>query len=220
MFPIGDTKSSGRLPFWTLAIIVTNVYVFFLELASPNPDTFIQQFALLPSLVDFSNTATLLPFITSQFLHAGFIHILSNMWFLWIFGDNVEDHFGFLFFPFVYILSGIAGGLAQYLLAPGSTLPMLGASGAIAGVLGAYFSLFPNHSIKTLVPIVGFFTVVNLPAFLVLIYWFVTQIFAGTAALTTQTVDVGGVAYVAHVGGFVSGWLIASLTKSDQTYQT
>ena len=99
MFPLSDTKTSGRFPAWVVILILANVWVFFLELTAPDPDLFVAQFALIPSQVDFSNLYSLTPFITSQFLHGGFIHILSNMWFLWIFGDNVEERLGSFFFP-------------------------------------------------------------------------------------------------------------------------
>lgn len=218
MFPLDDTKSTHKFPFWTFLITGINLYVFFLELTVANPDGFIAQYALIPSLVDFSNLETLKPFITSQFLHGGFIHILSNLWFLWIFGDNVEAGFGFLLFPIVYLLSGIVGALTQYLLSPGSTIPMLGASGAIAGVLGAYFVLFPHHKIKTLVPVFGFFTVINLPASLMIIYWFITQLFSGAASITQTAVETGGIAYAAHVGGFVAGAILAQIAEPQVEY--
>src|SRR4051812_7517434 len=136
MIPLSDTKSSGMFHFWVMVIIAINLYVFFLEFTNISPDSFIEQYSLIPSLVNLNDYQTLIPFVTSQFLHAGLFHIISNMWFLWIFGDNVEDRLGFLFFPVVYILSGIIGGFAQYLFLPDSNVPMLGASGAVAGVLG------------------------------------------------------------------------------------
>lgn len=211
MIPLSDTRGSGKFPFWVVVIIAVNAYVFFLELRSPNPDLFIQQYALIPSQVDFNRLSTLYPFITSQFLHAGFLHIISNMWFLWIFGDNVEERFGFFLFPLLYLLSGIVGGLAQYMLLPDSSTPMLGASGAIAGTLGAYFALFSRHTIKTLVPIFGFFTIADLPASLILVYWFITQLFSGAASISNTSYQLGGVAYFAHIGGFVLGYVAAKL---------
>lgn len=213
MFPLSDTKTSGRFPFWVLIIIIANAWIFFLEMTAPNPDLFVSQFALIPSQVDFSLLPTLLPLVTSQFLHGGFIHIISNMWFLWIFGDNVEEKMGFFFFPIFYLLAGIAGGLTQYIFIPDSSIPMLGASGAIAGVLGAYMVFFPHHKIKTLVPIFAFFTVMELPAFLVLFFWFFTQLFNGSASIITATSSFGGIAFFAHVGGFITGWALASLFK-------
>lgn len=173
----------------------------------------IYQFGLVPENIDLANYYSLTPFITSQFLHGGFLHIGSNMLFLWVFGDNVEAHFRFLFYPIVYLLSGVVGGLSQYVFSPNSEIPMIGASGAVAGVLGAYFVLYPHHKIKTLVPLLGFVTVMELPAFTMLLYWIVTQFFAGAASITTDALDIGGIAYFAHIGGFITGWILAQATK-------
>lgn len=156
MFPISDSIKAGRFPLFNWAIIALTVYVFYLQLTVPNPEEFINRFALIPATVDLSNYHTLLPFITSIFLHGGFLHIISNMMFLWVFGDNVENHFGWLYYLPIYLLSGIAAGVTQYFIDPTSPIPMLGASGAVAGMLGTYFVLFPHSSIKTLVPFFGF----------------------------------------------------------------
>lgn len=215
MLPLRDNQPARIFPLWVILIIVLNVYIFYLELTAPNLDRFISYFALIPSLINLSDTSTIYPFVTSQFLHAGFIHLISNMWFLWIFGDNVEGAIGFFLFPFFYLGSGIVGGLMQYFILPTSTTPILGASGAVAGVLGAYFALFPHHSIKTLIPVFGFPAIVDIPASVMLFYWFFTQIFSGSAAIVTATVSMGGVAWFAHIGGFVTGWLIGkTLAKS------
>ena len=211
MFPLRDTHTTGKFPFWVITIITLNILVFYLELTSVSPEAFIAQYALIPSLVDFNNLETLKPFITSQFLHAGFLHIISNMWFLWIFGDNVEDRLGKLIFPIFYLASGAAGALLQYFFMPSGDIPMLGASGAIAGVLGAYFALFKNHTVKTLIPVFGFPAVVEIPATVMLFYWFVTQLFSGAAGLVTASADIGGVAFFAHIGGFVFGWIMAKI---------
>src|SRR5690349_13916700 len=148
MFPISDSIKSGKFPILTVFLIGITVFVFAQQLLSPNPDVIIQKYALIPTNVNFSNLNTLYPFITAIFLHGGFLHILSNMWFLWIFGDDVEARLGKIAFLLLYFLAGIIGNLVQYLLMPGSTIPMLGASGAIAGILGAYFILFPYSKIK------------------------------------------------------------------------
>ena len=121
---------------------------------------------------------------------------------------------GFLFFPIFYLLAGTAGGLVQYFFIPDSGIPMLGASGAIAGVLGAYMAFFPRHSVKTLVPVFGFFTIMDLPAFLVLLFWFFTQLFNGSASVISDTTSLGGIAFFAHVGGFVTGWVVGKLQAS------
>lgn len=213
MIPISDSIASRRFPFINLFFIGVTVYVFYLQLTSPSPDAFIETYALIPALVDFSNLNTLLPFVTSMFLHGGFLHIISNMLFLWVFGDNVEGHLGFLFYPVLYFASGIAGGLAQYVFSPGSTIPMLGASGAIAGVLGSYFVLFPHAKIKTLVPFFGFLSMVQIPAPFMLGYWFLLQVISGAASVPLLAEATGGVAFFAHIGGFVAGFVITKILK-------
>lgn len=211
MIPLDDTARTNRFPIWVLMLVAANIYIFFLELTSPSTEEFIYQWALIPNLISFSNPVSLYPFITSQFLHGGILHILSNMWFLWIFGDNVEERSGFLLFPFLYLLSGAIGAFLQYIFMPDSTIPMLGASGAIAGVLGAYFAWFPGHQIKTLIPVFGLPAIINIPAAIMLFYWFATQIFAGGFSFATTDTNLGGVAYFAHIGGFVAGWILAKL---------
>jgi len=209
MFPIHDSHTTYRFPIFTIALIIVNVLVFFLELTTPETDAFIEDYALVPSKVDIENYFTWLPFLTSQFLHAGFLHIISNMWFLKIFGDNVEEKFGHFFFLFAYLFSGVVGGVLQYLFVPNSSIPMLGASGAVAGVLGAYLVYFPHHKIKTLVPLGFYWTTINVSAYFMLVYWFVTQLFSGIGSVTTA--QMGGVAFWAHVGGFASGYIIAKI---------
>ena len=215
MLPIRDSHPTGKFPFWVFLIIATNVYVFFLEITNLNPESFVSQYALIPALIDFQNYSSLTPLLTSQFLHAGLLHIFSNMLFLWIFGDNVEVRFGFLFFPVFYLLGGVVAALTQYVFMTDASIPMLGASGAVAAVLGAYFAIFPHHSIKTLIPVFGFPAIVNIPASVMLFYWFFTQLFAGAASLAVQTASTGGVAFFAHAGGFVFGWLAGNLAGKD-----
>lgn len=214
MIPLSDSHPAGKFPFWVILIIVINVYVFFLEITSPDPDAFIATYALIPAFANFSNFETLIPFITSQFLHGGFLHIISNMLFLWIFGDNVEARFGNLVFPFFYLFCGTSGALLQYIFMTDSSIPMLGASGAIAGVLGAYFVWFGHHTVKTLVPVFGFVTVVNVPASVMLFYWIATQILASTFSLAPGLQEAGGIAYFAHIGGFLAGWFLAKIYPS------
>ncbi|MCH7730400.1 rhomboid family intramembrane serine protease [Patescibacteria group bacterium] len=213
MFPLKDNQPTYKFPLITVLLIVANVLVFLLELSAPDLEAFIAQFALTPSFIDLSRVSTLSTFFTSQFLHAGFIHIISNMWFLKIFGNNVEEKFGSIKFLIIYLLAGLAGNLAQYLFSPTSNIPILGASGAVAGVLGAYLVFFPRHTIKTLIPFFGFLTVVNIPAQVMLFYWFLTQLLSGVGSVAIA--QIGGVAFWAHVGGFATGWLIAKFGKSD-----
>ncbi len=216
MIPLDDDDSPGGIPFWTIALIALNVIVFFVEITSVDPEGFIARYALIPANVSLGNPATWMQFITSQFLHGGFLHIISNMLFLWVFGDNVEKRLGFFAFPIFYLLAGVVGGLTQFILSPDSTIPMLGASGAIAGVLGAYYALFPTHKIKTLVPVIGFVSVVSIPASIMLIYWFITQIFSGATSIGAEG---GGVAYFAHIGGFVTGWIIGKMASGSTSRQ-
>ncbi|MBI2327466.1 rhomboid family intramembrane serine protease [Candidatus Curtissbacteria bacterium] len=209
MFPIRDSHSSGKFPIINLALIVANLYVFYYQLITPDIDLFIATYALIPQNINFLNFETLRPFVTSMFLHAGFLHILSNMWFLWIFGDNVEAAVGHVKYLFFYIFCGVSASFVQYLFISGSTLPMVGASGAIAAVLGAYLKFFPRHSIDTLIPVFGFPAVVAIPASFMLVYWFITQAFSGVATILVASASVGGVAYVAHAGGFATGFIFA-----------
>lgn len=213
MLPLRDHAPSLRFPIVTIGLIVLNVWVFFQELLSPNLERFIETWALIPARVDLGDLTTLLPFITSQFLHAGFAHILFNMWYLWIFGDNIEGHFGHTRFLLFYLLAGVVAGLVQFFFLAGSTIPMLGASGAVAGVLGAYWVLFPHHRVDTLVPGFGFWSRATLPAGTVLIFWFIGQLFSGVGSLTIGSAATGGVAWWAHIGGFAFGWLVARLVR-------
>lgn len=161
----------------------------------------------LPPLVPFTVWLTLL---TAMFMHAGFWHILGNMWYLWIFGDNVEDVFGRFGYVLFYLLSGLAAAFAQILTNPNTVIPMVGASGAISGVLGAYMVLFPYGRVLTLVPLFPFFVrLIELPAIILLGFWFILQFLGGISS----PVEGGGVAYWAHAGGFVTGALLALLVK-------
>ena len=212
MFPISDSHPGGRFPFVNILLIAATIFVFIQQFVSLDPDAFIAKYALIPSLIDLSNYSTLVPFVSAIFLHGGFLHIISNMWFLWVFGDNVEGRFGFFLFPIVYFLSGIIGNLVQYLFMPLSSIPMLGASGAVAGILGAYYVLFPHSKIKTLIPFFGFVNIVSIPASFMLGYWFVLQLFSGAVSLPFSG-EVGGIAFWAHVGGFVTGVVVAKLFR-------
>lgn len=211
MFPIRDTRTTGQAPVVTTLLIFANIWVFLQELFARNIELLINAYALIPSQINFFDPVTLTPFITSQFLHAGFLHLGSNMWFLWVFGPNLEASLGKVRFLLFYLLAGIAAGLVQFSLLSDTSIPMLGASGAIAGVLGAYFKLFPHHRIETIIPIFFLPFFIALPASLMLFYWFFTQFFNGVASIYAGSAAVGGVAWWAHVGGFVSGLLIVNL---------
>lgn len=214
MLPLSDSVKSRKFPLFNILFIGINLVAFFLQLTSP--ESFTTTFALIPARVDFSDVTTLYPFITSMFLHGGFLHIASNMLFLWVFGDNVEGDLPFFAYPLLYLGSGLAGGLLQYFLDPSSTIPMLGASGAVAGALGGYFTLFPHHKIKTLIFIPPFITTANISAFFMLGYWIILQVFSGFGTLSMMGAEQGGVAYFAHIGGFAFGYLFTKfMPKRD-----
>ena len=207
MFPISDSHKSNKIPFVTLAIIATNIFVFYKQLTLPDGDAFTLKYSLIPSNIDLLIPETLTTFITSMFLHGGFFHILSNMWFLWIFGDNVEAHLGRIKYIFLYMVAGLVGNIFQFLLMPDSNIPMLGASGAVSGIFGSYMVLFPYSRIKTLLLLFFFVSVTEIPAMIYIFYWFIIQLFSGIASLPF-TFATGGIAFWAHVGGFLSGLIL------------
>lgn len=204
MIPIRDHTPSGRIPFVTYGLIGVNVavFMFMLFLGQPRLDDFIARFALIPS--DIVHGKHLLTLLTAMFLHGGWMHLIGNMLFLNIFGDNVEDRYGHVRFLFFYLLAGLAGSALQILASPHSTTPNLGASGAIAGIMGAYLVLFPRERIDVLWSF-GFFGVSTVPASAMLIYWILFQFIAGAGSFASLA---GGVAYFAHIGGFAFGYFI------------
>ena len=204
MFPIGDDNSARRsVPYVTYALVAINVLVFFLELN--NGDAFIREWAFIPARFS-ADPATNIPTVFSaMFMHGGWLHLGGNMLYLWIFGDNVEDRFGHLKYLAFYLLAGIAATFAQYLFLPESNVPNVGASGAIAGVLGAYLLMFPHARVNVLLGR----SVVAMPAIVVLGFWIVLQLVSGVGSIAYTDADVGGIAYMAHVGGFVAGFLMA-----------
>jgi membrane associated rhomboid family serine protease len=214
MFPLYDSIRAPRFPLINLALVGITVYVFIQQLFAP--DQLVTQYALTPAAVSFVDWSTWFPFVTAIFLHGGFMHILSNMWFLIVFGDNVEGHLSVIPFLLLYFAAGIAGNVLQYLLMPESTIPMLGASGAVAGVLGCYFILFPYARIHTLIFAFVILTTIEVPALFMLGYWFVLQIFSGFTSLPGAGQE-GGVAFFAHVGGFIVGVLFGLLFKMKST---
>lgn len=216
MFPLSDSAKTNKTPFITIILIAINVYVFVRYLLFGNTDLFVEEYALIPEKISLLDPTTLYPFITSQFLHGGFFHIISNMWFLWVFGDNVEEKVGRIKYLFLYLAAGIAGGFLQYILSPESAIPMIGASGAVSGVLGAYFTLFKHHYIRSVVFLFFAITTINIPAGIYIFYWFILQLFSGVASIPTLNMETGGVAFFAHVGGFVAGYLIAKLLNKPQ----
>ena len=213
MIPIRDTIPHRRPPYVTCAIIALNAAVFLYELGlgPTGLQRFFMHYGVVPAryadpriAAHFGVVEQVLPFFTSMFIHGGFLHILGNMWFLWIFGDNVEDWFGHAGFAAFYVFCGVASAVFHTALSWGSPVPTVGASGAIAGVMGAYFLLYPRARVLTLLPIFIFITFIELPAYFFLGLWFLFQFLSGTAALAAGGM-AGGIAWWAHVGGFVTG---------------
>jgi membrane associated rhomboid family serine protease len=201
MIPLRDIIPSRTTPYVTIAIIALNGAAWLFELSLPQRvlPVFLQVYGVVPG--NF-HAVTL---ITSMFLHGGWMHIIGNMWYLWIFGDNVEDRLGHGRYIVFYLMCGIVAAFGQILIAPDSMLPTIGASGAIAGVMGAYFVLYPRSRVLTLIPLIIIWEVVELPAIFLLGFWFLMQLFsAGAIAATTSTTG-GGVAFAAHVAGFLAG---------------
>src|ERR1035438_8303860 len=215
MFPLRDTQPSYSKPVVTVLLIVVNILVFLFEV-SLEPfarNEFIATYGLVPDQFSF------LSVLTSMFLHGGWMHVLGNMWFLWIFGDNIEDILGPAKFLLFYLLCGAAAAGAPFLGGPGFRGPMLGGSRPLAGVMGAYMVKFPHSRIVSLVTIVFFFTTVEVPAWLMLIWWFFIQFFNGVGSIGySHASQGGGVAFMAHVGGFVAGIGLIYLLAPRQRY--
>ncbi len=212
MFPLYDTIPSRRKPYVMYAIILTNIIVFFYELSLSNHGLieFFYKYGLLPARYTVPEVkeilgVSLMPWISHMFIHGGWAHILGNMWFLWIFGDNVEDALGHLKFLFFYIAGGLFAAAVNFAFMPFSKVPMVGASGAISAVMGAYFVLFPHSRIVSLVFFLFFFTFIEIPAFIYLFFWFIMQLFNG---LVSTAIPASNVAWWAHAGGFIFGMLI------------
>ncbi len=229
MFPLQDNIPRRHQPVATWMIILANSVVFAFELVLPPQvrEGFLYQFGLVPArFVDPGwGTAVcptahcLWPFFTSMFLHAGWLHIISNMWALWIFGDNVEDQLGHVRFLIFYLLCGILAGVMQTWTSLSSTVPTVGASGAIAGVLGAYLVLFPFAKVIVLVPVLFFPLFFTLPAPLFIGFWFLLQFVSGAASLVSSAAAAGGIAWWAHVGGFSAGLMLQRLFRVGRPVQ-
>lgn len=216
MIPIRDSTRSRSFPIATWAIIILNVLAFLFENSlSPGAlEQFIGRYGLVPANLSLGNPASWFPFISHMFLHAGWLHLLSNMWTLVIFGDNVEDRLGSVRFILFYLVGGVVAGMLQVVLGASPNIPSVGASGAIAAVLGAYFLFFPRAKVLTFVPLILIWFI-NIPAWIFLGIWFGTQLFSGLSALTLQPgANAGGIAWWAHVGGFVVGLVFAALSGS------
>jgi len=218
MIPLYDTVHSRRVPVVNWLLIGLNVLVFLYEisLSRAGLTNLTRIWGLVPATLVAQPQTAWLTIFTSMFLHGGWFHILSNMWVLFIFGDNVEDRMGGGRYLLFYLLSGTAAALLQSFLLPTSRVPMIGASGAIAGVLGAYLLLYPRARIASLVPILFIFTIIDVPAPIFLLFWFVSQLFSGW--LTLGGAAGSGVAWWAHVGGFVFGMLAVLIFARRRAY--
>jgi membrane associated rhomboid family serine protease len=201
MIPLRDVIPSRTTPYVTVGLIAVNALAFGVELSLPaaSLQRFLREFGIVPA--EFA-WPTLL---SSMFLHGGWLHVIGNMWYLWIFGDNVEDRMGHGRYLVFYLLCGGLAGLAQTLVNPDSYVPTIGASGAIAGVMGAYFVLYPHSRVLTLIPLFIFIEIVEIPALYFLGFWFLMQLFAGAGSIAQTSGSQGGIAFWAHVAGFVAG---------------
>src|SRR5258706_5049380 len=220
MFPLYDTLRPRKFPIINWLLIVLNGLVFYYELTlgEHGLTRFIQTWGLVPSRLVADPAGSWITIFTSMFIHGGWFHILSNMWVLLIFGDNIEDRLGSGRYLLFYLLGGIAAALLQTYFNLGSNMPQIVASGAIAAVLGAYLLLFPRARVASLVPIFFIFTIVELPAYIFLGFWFITQLFSGWLSL--QGADVGNIAWWAHIGGFAFGLLAVNLFARKQIYRS
>ncbi len=215
MLPLSDHNPRRTFPVVTTVIIVANVLMFLWELSlGPELQRAMMQIAFIPARFWVPGYAALnvQTIFISMFLHGGFLHIGANMLYLWIFGDNIEDRLGHMRYFIFYFLCGILAAITHAFANPSSTMPAIGASGAIAGVLGAYLILFPKQRVTTIIPIFFFIMIREIPAVLLLGFWFVLQLFSGVGSLNVRDAeDVGGVAYFAHIGGFVAGMILIVL---------
>ncbi len=207
MFPLRDSVPSKNFPLVVVTLIAVNAMVFFYELTlgMPGIEQLFYEYGLVPADYGPGQTPPLgyLPFITSMFLHGSWLHIIANMWILWIFGDNIEDRMGRVKFILFYLICGVIAALAHYVSNPASVLPVIGASGAVAGVMGAYFLMYQDAKVLTFVPPFFFF---NLPAYIFLGIWVLTQFYCAAAELISSA--CGPIAFWAHLGGFLAGMIL------------
>ena len=224
MIPLGDSPSRRSFPWITVLIIIANVVVFLYELGMPGRELelFVQSVGTIPAEIqsgrDLPPPAPVpgvvwVTLVTAMFVHGGFLHIGSNMLYLWVFGDNVEDVLGHGTFLVFYLVAGVLAGLTHVFVNLGSDVPSVGASGAIAGVLGAYLLMFPHAQVRTLIFLGPFITWPRISAVLLIGFWFITQLISGLASLNVTTHQTTGVAVWAHIGGFVAGILLALILR-------
>src|SRR5579863_5156936 len=221
MIPLRDMTPRRSVPVVTLLLIAVNVVVFLHQISLPpaQAEAFVRLYGLVPAKIQlalsgrhYSLADALIPLFTCMFLHGGWLHIIGNMWFLWIFGGNVEDRMGSFPYLIFYLVCGVASGAAQAIFSWRSRIPSLGASGAISGVLGAYIVFFPGSQILTLVPLFIFWFTARIPAFVFIGLWFLIQFMSGVGSLNApNSANLGGVAWWAHIGGFLVGMFLAKI---------
>jgi membrane associated rhomboid family serine protease len=230
LIPIRDDVPSRKYPIVTASIVAANVLVFIYELLlGENLKGFFQQYAVIPAryfseayvgldgaVHRVTNEERILPLFTSTFMHGGWLHLIGNMIYLWIFGDNVEDRMGRVRYLAFYVLCGLSASLTHIWMNPQSNVPSLGASGAIAGVLGAYLLLYPHARVVVLVPILFFIDIIEVPAIFFLGFWFLQQLLYGMLSLGAESAQTSGVAWWAHIGGFAGGALLVRLFAQDK----
>lgn len=209
MIPIKDQNRVDKTPIINYLLIAANILVFsyMLTLSRQASASFLKEFSFIPS--NFNIPAL----FTSQFIHGGLLHLFSNMIFLYVFGDNIEDYLGHIKYLFFYLLIGMFAALSHYLINQNSPVPTIGASGSIAGVMGAYLLLFPNSRIDVVIPLLVFFPIVSLPAFTMIVYWIILQFLQGFGSAVQQA--GAGIAYFAHIGGFFSGLFLVRLFRRN-----
>jgi membrane associated rhomboid family serine protease len=219
MLPLKDLNPTRRIPFVTYALVLANILVFIWEqtLSSTELQEAFMNLSVVPAYVlqDPLSLETFLDVLRSMFFHGGWAHLIGNMLYLWLFGDNIEDRMGVVLYLFLYFLGGFVAVAAQIIVSPSSLIPMVGASGAIAAVLGGYLILFPGVRVRGIVPLGLFSQMAEWPAWIVLGLWFVLQLFNGLVTVAVQTSTTGGVAFFAHIGGFIIGlgltWIFMKL---------
>jgi membrane associated rhomboid family serine protease len=220
MFPLYDTVRSRRFPVVNLMLILINLVAFLYEIQmdASTLKEFIFEWGLIPARLLGDPSTAWRTIFTSMFLHGGWFHIINNMWVLFIFGDNVEARMGGIRYLIFYLLSGVAAVLLQTYILPSSAVPMIGASGAVAGVLGAYLILFPHSRIASLVPILFIFTIIEIPAVIFLLFWFASQLYSGLFAI--QGSSGSGIAWWAHIGGFIFGVAMVFFFRTRTPYRS
>lgn len=216
MFPLYDENPTRTTPYFTYGIIGMNVLVFLHEVSLSNTqlNLFLSQYAVIPQELTTNLTVEWTTLFTSQFLHGGWWHLISNMLFLWVFGNNIEERLGHFKYLIFYLVCGALAALCQWFIGMYSTIPSLGASGAISGVLGAYLIRFPQARVKTLVFLGFFVTTISVPALVIIGLFFIQNVISGLASLqaaANMTIETGGVAYWAHIGGFVFGIILSPI---------